>query len=186
MDAAEERDGAGLEENPSVTGIAAPAGLLDGRGLVTIDSSTRAWIVTDLGCLGGALMIAMLPLCSSFTVVSDMLSYKGPDFLLLRSQNTSCGFQQQEAGVTPEARKDRAAISRRDGVTPASDRVLAALRFLAVSVASACLFCLLSPCQGDAGGEISWERCFLGTFHGYVHWLMRVPFEQCRLSVHGC
>src|SRR4029077_9564155 len=24
------------------------------------DSSTRAWMVTDLGCLGGALMIAML------------------------------------------------------------------------------------------------------------------------------
>src|SRR6266851_2268270 len=27
---------------------------------VFTDSSTRAWIVTDFGCLGGALMIAML------------------------------------------------------------------------------------------------------------------------------
>src|SRR6266852_2095508 len=44
------------------------------------DSSTRAWIVTDFGCLGGALMIAMLSFCSSFTVLSDKLSYKVSDF----------------------------------------------------------------------------------------------------------
>src|SRR6266849_7155322 len=125
------------------------------------DSSTRAWIVTDFGCLGGALMIAMLSLGCSFTVVSYMLSYKLADSLFRRGQNTSCVFQQQEAGVTPEARRDRAAILRRDGVAPASDRVLAVLRFSAVSVASACPFFLLSPCQGDLGGEISWERCRL-------------------------
>jgi hypothetical protein len=88
--------------------------------------------------------------------------------------------------VTPEARRDRAAILRRDGVAPASGRVLAAFRFVAVSVPSACSFCRLSPCQGDAGGEISWERCLLGAFHGYVYWLMRVPIEQCRLPVHHC
>ena len=115
-----------------------------------------------------------------------MLSYKVPDSLLRRGQNKSCVLQQQEAGVTPEARRDRAAILRYDGVAPASDRVLAALRFLAVSVASACSFCLLSPCQGDAGGEIPWERCLLGTFHGHVYGLMRVPFEQRGLPVHGC
>jgi len=131
-------------------------------------------------------MIAMLSPCSSFTVVSDILSYKFADSFPLRGQNTSCVFQQQEAGVTPGARRDRAAILRRDGVAPASDRVLAALRFLAASVASACSFCRLSPCQGDAGGEISWERCLLGTFHSYVYWLMRVPLEQRRLSVHRC
>src|SRR5437879_2599439 len=153
---------------------------------VFTDSSTRAWIVTDFGCLGGALMIAMLSFRSSFTVLCYILSYDFSDFLILRGQNTSCAFQQQEAGVTPEARRDRAAILRRDGVAPASDRVLAALRFLAVSVASACSFCLLSPCQGDAGGEISWERCFLGTFHSYVYWLMRVPLEERGLSIHGC
>src|SRR5436190_18239482 len=85
---------------------------------VFTDSSTRAWIVIDFGCLGGALMIAMLSLCSSFTVLHYMLSYKVPDSLLLRGQNTSCAFQQQEAGVTPEARRDRAAILRRDGVAP--------------------------------------------------------------------
>ena len=39
--------------------------------------------------------------------------------------------------MTPEARRDRAAILRRDGVAPASDRVLAALRFPSDSVASA-------------------------------------------------
>ena len=131
-------------------------------------------------------MIAMLSLCSSFTVLYYMLSYKVTDSLLLRGQNTSCGFQQQEAGVTPEARGDRAAILRRDGVAPASDRVLAALRFRTVSAASACSFCLLSPCQGDPGGEIRRERCLLGTFHGYVYGLMRVPFKQRGLSVHRC
>src|ERR1700674_4400450 len=106
-------------------------------------------------------MIAMLSCCSSFAVLSYILSYDFSDSLVLRGQNTSCVFQQQEAGVTPEARRDRAAILRRDGVAPASDRVLAALRFLAVSLVSACSFCLLSPCQGDLGGEISWERCRL-------------------------
>src|SRR6266480_5540731 len=90
------------------------------------DSSSRAWIVTDFGCLGGALMIAMLSPCSSFAVLSDILFYRISDSLLLRGQNTSCVFQQQEAGVTPEARRDRAAILRRGGVAPASDRVLAA------------------------------------------------------------
>ena len=63
--------------------------------------------------------------------MSDILTCKAPDSLLLRGQNTSCAFQQQEAGVNPEARRDRAAVLRRDGVAPASDRVLAAHRFLA-------------------------------------------------------
>jgi hypothetical protein len=82
-------------------------------------------------------MIAMLFVRSSSTGLSYILSYDFSDSLILHGQNTSCVFQQQEAGVTPEARRDRAAILRRDGVAPASDRVLAALRFLAVSVASA-------------------------------------------------
>src|SRR5467141_3165214 len=103
-------------------------------------------------------MIAMLSPRSSFAVLSYILSYDFSDSLILRGQNTSCVFQQQEAGVTPEARRDRAAILRHDGVAPASDRVLPALRFLAVSVPFACSFCRLSPCQGDAGGEIPWER----------------------------
>jgi hypothetical protein len=98
---------------------------------------------------------------SSSSVLSYMLSYKFARFPLVRGQNTICDFQQKEAGVTPEARRDRAAILRRDGVAPASGRVLAALRFPSVSVASACSFCLLSPCQGDAGGEISGERSLL-------------------------
>jgi len=72
-------------------------------------------------------MIAMLSCCSSFTVLCYILSYDFSDSLILRGQNTSCGFQQQEAGVTPQARRDRAAILRHDGVAPASGRVLAAL-----------------------------------------------------------
>ena len=42
MDAAEKRDGAGLEKNPSVTRVAAAAGLLDGRGLVAIERQRRS------------------------------------------------------------------------------------------------------------------------------------------------
>src|SRR6266852_5643112 len=106
-------------------------------------------------------MIAMLSFCSSLTTLSHMRFYKFADSLFLRGQNTSCVFQQPRGGSDPEARRDRAAISRHDGVAPASDRVLAALRFLAVSVPSACCFCLLSPCLGDAGGEILRERCLL-------------------------
>ncbi len=60
--------------------------------------------------------------------MSDTLSYKPSDSLLLRGENTSCVFQQQEAGVTPEARRDRAAILRRDGVAPAQFSDLAAYK----------------------------------------------------------
>src|SRR5215472_9726616 len=93
-------------------------------------------------------------------------------------------FQQQEAGVTPEARGDRAAILRHDGVAPASDRVLAALRSLAVFRASAFSFCCLSPRQGDSGGEISRERCLFRTLHGHIDRLMRVALKEGSLSVH--
>src|SRR5205807_3387176 len=61
-------------------------------------------------------MIAMLSLCSSFTVLSYILSYKFADSFFSRRQNTRCVFQQLEAGVTPEARRHRAAILRHDGV----------------------------------------------------------------------
>jgi hypothetical protein len=101
------------------------------------DSSTRACTVTDFGCLGGALMIAIFFFGASSPVLSYMPSYRLTDSLFRRGQNTSCAFEQQEAGVTPEARRDRAAILRHDGVAPASGRVLAAFRFRAVSVASA-------------------------------------------------
>src|SRR2546429_6326341 len=61
-------------------------------------------------------MIAMLSLCSSFTVLSYILSYKFADSLFSRRQNTRCVFQQLEAGVTPEAPRHRAAIFRAHGV----------------------------------------------------------------------
>src|SRR5713226_3193626 len=107
-----------------------------------MDSSTRAWIVTDLCCLGGALMIAICPFCSSLVILYYELSYNSVAAPYSRGQNTSCDFQQQEVGATPEARRDRAAISRHRGVAPASDRVLAALRSLALFRAFACSFCL--------------------------------------------
>src|SRR5436305_13074121 len=42
MDAAEEGDGAGLKQNPSVTCVAAAAGLLHGGGLVAIERQKRS------------------------------------------------------------------------------------------------------------------------------------------------
>src|SRR6266481_1368135 len=45
------------------------------------DSSTRAWMVTDFGCLGGALMIAMLSFCPPLWFLSYILSYKFSDSL---------------------------------------------------------------------------------------------------------
>src|SRR5882762_8631123 len=57
-------------------------------------------------------------------------------------------------------------------------------RHLAFSRASACSFLLLSPRRGDVGGEISWETCFLRTFHGYVQGLTRVPLKQRCLPIH--
>src|SRR5206468_788917 len=42
MDAAEERDGARLEKNPSVTCVAATAGLLHGSGLIAIQRQRRS------------------------------------------------------------------------------------------------------------------------------------------------
>jgi hypothetical protein len=70
----------------------------------------------------------MLSYCSSSTVLSYILSYEFLHPLILRGQNTSCELHQQEAGVTSEARRDRAAILRRDGVAPAQFSVLAAYK----------------------------------------------------------
>src|SRR6266851_8275379 len=96
---------------------------------VFTDSSTRAWIVTDLGCLGGALMIAICPFCSSLVILYYELSYNSVAAPYSRGQNTSCDFQQQEAGATPEARRERAAISRHDGVAPARFDLFCAVSF---------------------------------------------------------
>src|SRR5260370_28134272 len=127
---------------------------------VFTDSSTRAWIVTDFGCLGGALMIAMLSFSSSLTVLSHMLSYKFADSLFLRGQNTSCVFQQQEAGMTPEARRDRAAILRRDGGAPASGGVFAALRSLPALSHLLSLFFSYLPARGIPEVEAVGEDVF--------------------------
>ena len=66
--------------------------------------------------------------------------------------------------MTPEARRDRAAILRRDGVAPASGRVLAAFRFFALPAAFACAFLGLSPSWGEVGGEISLGKLLLWNF----------------------
>lgn len=79
--------------------------------------------------------------------------------------------------MTPEARKDRAAIVRRDGVAPASGRVLAAFHSRASSGAFACSFFELgSPLTGPRG-EISLEKCFPGTFHRHIYGPMRMSLE---------
>src|SRR5437660_11953712 len=63
-------------------------------------------------------MIAMLSLCSSFTVLSYILSYKFADSFFSRRQNTRCVFQQLEAGVTPEAESLGAALFGPEGPRP--------------------------------------------------------------------
>src|SRR2546425_5631221 len=96
-----------------------------------MDSSTRAWIVTVFGCLGGALMIGICPFCSSLSVLYDELSYNSVASLPFRAAKTRLRFPAQpEAGVTPEARRGRAAVLRRGGVAPAPLSVLAASPFL--------------------------------------------------------
>src|SRR5215469_4164671 len=150
---------------------------------VFTDSSTLACIVTDFGCLGGALMIAMLSYCSSLRFCLTSCLTTSPIPSSLRGQNTSCEFQRQEAGVTPEALRDRAAILRHDGVAPASDRVLAALRFPALFRASACSFCRLPFRSGEVGREISGERPWACTFPGRFHQGLRMTLEHGHLAV---
>jgi hypothetical protein len=96
---------------------------------------------------------------------------------MLRGQNTSCASQQKEAGVTPEARRDRAAIVRHDGVAPASGRVLAAFRFRAWSRALSRSFFGLGSRLTEPGGEISLEKFFPGTFHRHIYGPMRMSLE---------
>src|SRR5437899_1082881 len=125
-------------------------------------------MVTAFGCLGGALMIGICPFCSSRFCITNCLTT--PCLLPPpRGQNTSCEFQQQEAGVTPEARRDRAAILRRGGVAPASGRVLAAVPSPCLLPRIRCSFRLLSTRRGDVVGGISGETCCLRSFHLYVH-----------------
>src|SRR5437660_12861513 len=73
--------------------------------------------------------------------------------LPLRGQNTSCEFQQQEAGVTPEARRDRAAILRRDGVAPAQSGVFFCVTFLILVSFISSFSRDLCASQGEADGE---------------------------------
>ena len=79
--------------------------------------------------------------------------------------------------MTPEPRRDRAAIVRRDGVAPASGRVLAAFRFRASSDAFACSFFGLGSRLTEPEGEISLEKCFPGTFHRHIYGSARMPLE---------
>src|ERR1700730_7956312 len=95
------------------------------------DSSTRAWIVTVFGCFGGALMIAIYSFYYSSSVLSYILSYNSVAALPSARPKHGLRFAEQpEAGVTPEARKDRGAILRRGRVAPAHLSVLAASPFL--------------------------------------------------------
>jgi len=79
--------------------------------------------------------------------------------------------------VTPEARRDRAAILRRDGVAPASGRVLAAFCSRASCRAFSCSFFELGSRLTEPGGEIPLEKSFPGTFHRHIYGPMRMPLE---------
>src|SRR6266849_5906374 len=145
-------------------------------------------MVADLGCLGCAYRSGKYSSPSTCDLVGQAACGAAcypSDRTPSHGQNTSCDSQQQEAGVTPEARRDRAAILRHDGVAPASDRVLAALCSLALSRAFAWSCCLLPLCRGEPGGETSSERHRPRTFPGSFHQSLRMTFEQGHLTVHG-
>src|SRR5713101_8211909 len=145
-------------------------------------------MVADLGCLGCAFRSGKYSSPSTCDLVGQAACGAAcypSDRTPSHGQNTSCDSQQQEAGVTPEARRDRAAILRHDGVAPASDRVLAALCSLALSRAFAWSCCLLPLCRGEPGGETSSERHRPRTFPGSFHQSLRMTFEQGHLTVHG-
>src|SRR6266851_809615 len=111
-------------------------------------------MVADLGCLGCAFRSGKYSSPSTCDLVGQAACGAAcypSDRTPSHGQNTSCDSQQQEAGVTPEARRDRAAILRHDGVAPASDRVLAALCSLALSRAFAWSCCLLPLRRGEPG-----------------------------------
>ncbi len=79
--------------------------------------------------------------------------------------------------MTPEARRDRAAIARNGGVAPASLRVLAASDSCRFSAASGSFLCCLRFALGDARGEISGERFLARTFPGSFHQTVGMPLE---------
>src|SRR5436309_15106829 len=104
---------------------------------VFTDSSTRAWIVTDFGCLGGALMIAMLFPYSSFVVVSDMLSYEIPNSLLPARPKHELRLSVARGGSDPRSPEGPGRDFAARWVAPAHLRVLAASPFLPWPHASA-------------------------------------------------
>src|SRR6266851_6776407 len=67
-------------------------------------------MVADLGCLGCAFKSGKYSSPFNHAILSDKL-YAAPHTIclteLFRGQNTNRDFQQQEAGVTPEGRRDR-------------------------------------------------------------------------------
>ena len=87
--------------------------------------------------------------------------------------------------MTPEARRDRAAISRNGGVAPASLRVLAASDSCSVFPPSGSFLSCLRLRLGDVRGEISGEGFLAHTFPGSFHPTVRMPLEKGYLAVHG-
>jgi hypothetical protein len=82
-------------------------------------------------------MIAMLSFYSSLAVLYYGCLTTSLLFRLRAAKTRAAISQQLAAGVTPEARRDRAAILRRGGVAPAHPSVLAASPFLPSPHASA-------------------------------------------------
>ena len=89
--------------------------------------------------------------CQVFLLFLLSVMHYGSHYKLLasvtaRGQNTRSDSQQREAGETPEARRDGAAILRHRGVAPASGRVLAAYGLPPSFSASRCCSGLLPFC----------------------------------------
>src|SRR6266851_1238660 len=69
-------------------------------------SSTRIWMVADLGCLGGAFRSGKY--CSPFSIqIVRLRVCQTLGSVACTRPKQELRFQQHEAGVTPEARRDR-------------------------------------------------------------------------------
>src|SRR5690349_4185001 len=140
-------------------------------------SSTRAWIVTDFGCLGGALIIAIFPPSVLVRSLSDILSYR----ILLSSSSArpkhELRFLAARGGSDPRSPKgsgrDSAARWGRSRLWSCFGRV----RFPCLVSRICLLFLRLGSRLAEARGEISLEKSFPGTFHGHVDGPVRMPLK---------
>jgi hypothetical protein len=126
-------------------------------------------MVTDFGCLGGALMIAMVFFCSSSSVLYYILSHKITASFLLRGK---------------QGRESRDGLERpprfpwqRSGVAPAQSGVFPASKLNVAHCATCTLPITLRHPLGDADGDGDGYVCLSRTRHRTEKSLPKVPLS---------